>query len=273
MITIKQASVGLKEKWGRFVGILQPGLHFYIPGVEDIHVLPTNTRTVPYKFSVKTKDNVFVTMSVTVSYKVGDPERAFYNLRNPDRQISDAIEDSVRGSVSNIDLDHLFEDRTTIQKHVDDVLSSKLESYGYDVESVFVTEIEPDPLVKEAMNAVVESQRRRDAAQYTAETQSILIIKEAEANKERQRLNGEGIAAMRQAMVEGYQKGVEDLASKLDISPKEAICLVLSAQYMDILEKMSHSNNTKTIFIPSSPSSAMNVADEFMKSMLQVKEV
>ena len=71
-----------------------------------------------------------------------------------------------------------------------------------------MTEIAPDMLVKDAMNDIERKKRERAAAQQSAEAKKVMVVMAAEAEKEARKLNGEGIADQRKAIVEGLKESV-----------------------------------------------------------------
>lgn len=269
---IRSSCVGIEETFGKFTRVLEPGIHFYVPLVTRISELQTNIQTMSYKISSKTKDNVFVDVHTSVSYKIEDPEKAFYTVRDARRQIEVSLEDVVRGSVSGLDLDKLFEDRDTIRQHVNEHLSDNMSLYGYGIDRVFVTEIEPEARVRNAMNEINASKREREAAQHKADAHRILLVAEAEADKERKKLQGEGMALLRRAVIDGYREGINEMSGKLGISAKEAMMITMTTQWLDSLEKISNSSNAKTIFCSSNPSIVSSTMEEFKKSLMEANE-
>lgn len=72
-----------------------------------------------------------------------------------------------------------------------------------------ITAIDPPERVKGAMNDVYASEREREAARNKADAEYITLIRRAEADKERKRLQGEGISEQRKAILSG-QKEIAD---------------------------------------------------------------
>lgn len=247
MKVIRRSTVGVKETWGRFAGILNPGLHFYVPLVSRVSVVQTWTVTKPYSMGVKTSDNVFCDLSLSVGYRVADAERAFYEIADAEALVNAQVEDAVRGVAPRFGLDALFAAKDEIQEQVGERLKGALAHYGVAIDSVMVTSIDPDREVRKAMNDINAAARARMAALERAEADKLRAVKEAEAEAERKRLQGEGIAAMRKAMLTGYEEGITGLAQSLGLSPHEAMVATMVTQYIDALEKLAASPNAKTI--------------------------
>ncbi|AVK76773.1 SPFH like incomplete domain containing protein [Pandoravirus macleodensis] len=101
------------------------------------------------------------------------------------------------------------------------------------------------------MNDINAAARQRMAALDRAEADKLRIVKEAEAEADRKRLQGEGIAAMRKAMLSGYEEGITGLARSLGLSAHEAMVATMVTQYIDAMEKLAASSNAKTILYSS----------------------
>ena len=120
-----------------------------------------------------------------------------------------------------------------------------MKEYGYSIVKVLISDIVPDQKVKAAMNDINAAQREREATVSRAETNKLLLVKQAEAEAESKRLQGEGIANQRKAIISGLKDSVEDFAKAVQGStPQDVMQLVLMTQYFDTLEgnrgKRSH---------------------------------
>ena len=83
-----------------------------------------------------------------------------------------------------------------------------LRADGYKIVNTLVTDLVPDRNVLRAMNDIETKKRERDAAQQAAEAKKVMVVMAAEAEKEARKLNGEGIADQRKAIVEGLKESV-----------------------------------------------------------------
>lgn len=252
---IRTSTTGIRETFGKFSGRVSPGLNFYIPIVQRIVPLSNRLRQDTFKFEVKTKDDVFARLDIAVQYqiKTEDTEKAFYSLEDPVPQIDAYIENVVRAKVPNMELDSLFSSQDDICKSVSELLYDRMLLYGYTIENTLVTGIEPAKDVKQAMNAINANKRLKLAAREEADASYIKRVREAEADRDRKRLQGEGISQQRLAILKGYEEGVENMAKKLGLTPKDIVNFVMKTQHLDTLESIGRSNNTKTIFINHEP--------------------
>ena len=258
---IRTGFVGVRETFGRFSGVSSPGLQFFIPFVQKVHKVNTQVNQVNLKLDSRTSDNVFSEIHVSVQYSV-DPtnvEKAFYSLKNPLEQIVSKVEKSVRASTSKLSLKELFEDQDKISGETKEGLASILTDNGYKLRDVLITNVNPDAKVRDAMNDVSASARKREAAANEAEAVYIKLVKEAEAEKERKILQGFGIAGQRKAILEGLRDAITSTAAATGISSDMAAQIALRTQELDTYAQIGAHNNTKILFLGSSSGKTKNL--------------
>jgi len=269
---IPERTYGVVQRFGRFVKALPPGLGCLCWPVENvIGTVSTKLQQWTIKSEVKTKDNVFVTLVISIQYliQIENVETAYYSMQDPKSQVTSFVENTLRSIAPNLILDDLFAQKDKVSLHIKEDLSKKMESYGYHLIDTLITEIEPEHGVKDAMNKINTEMRLREAAQFQAETRKILAIREAEAQSESKRLQGEGTAKQRLAIIEGLRKGIDDMSKSTDSSPKEAMQYVLITQYFDTLREIGTSPNKGTLFLPHMPSSVNDIANQLKTSFLE----
>ena len=267
---INTSTIGIKTTFGKFSKTINPGLAWYIPIVQSIHPVSTRVNQQNFKFNVKTKDNNITGLQLAVQYKIepDDVEKAFFSLSNPIEQISSYIENNVRSTVPKLTLDELFESQNTIGESVSNDLKNKMADYGFTIVNTLITSIDPSREVVEAMNRINASARLKEAAKNEAEADYIKKVREAEADRDRKRLQGEGISMQRQAIIKGYEAGVATLTEKFGLSPKDVVNFVTCVQHLDTIEAIGKSQNAKVLFLNHNEN---KFRDIFMQS-LEAKE-
>ena len=254
---IPTATTGVCQTFGRFSDLRKPGLNFYIPIIQSITPVSNQIMNKNFKMRVKTRDNVFTDLHIGVQLQVKpeDTEKAFFSLDDPAEQIDTYVQNVVRSKVPGMKLDELFESQGDIGAAVRDELDVKIGDYGYTIVDTLVNDISPDPEVMKAMNAINASERMKEAAKNEAEAEYIRKVREAEADRDRKILQGEGISGQRLAILKGLQEGVEDMSTSLNMSPEQVSEFVLRIQNMDMMEMIGTSPNAKTVFMDSASGS------------------
>jgi regulator of protease activity HflC (stomatin/prohibitin superfamily) len=255
--TVEQQRVAVVERFGKFLRIARPGLHTRIPFVDRVAArMNLQVEQLELHIETKTKDNVFVNFETAIQYKV-DPQHvqdAFYLLGDPKAQMEAFTSDVVRSKLPGLDLDSAYADVEEMALAIEQTLRERMKEYGYMIVKALVLNINPAAEVKEAMNRINASRRNQEAAIAQGEADKILAVKRAEAEAESKRLQGEGVAAQRKAIIGGLRDSVARFAKETGVNPQEVMQLVTLTGYTDMLRDVAVSSTTNTVLLPPSPS-------------------
>lgn len=248
---VPTSAVGVVQTFGRHTRTVGPGLRLHLPVVQTISVISTRLSQKIIRFSVKTRDNVFVSLEVAVQYRVdpADVSRAFFSLDRPLHQMTALIENVVRASAPRLSLDELFAAQDDIAHAVAEHVAPRMRVHGYTIENTLVTEITPSERVREAMNEINATERLKQAAQHRADAAYIEEVRRAEAERDRRRLLGEGISLQRQAILSGYRRGMVEFGRRFGLSAAEVLRFVTDMQRLDTLASIGKAPNSKTVFL------------------------
>ncbi|KAK8362173.1 hypothetical protein V6Z12_A03G085000 [Gossypium hirsutum] len=157
-VQVGQSTVAIKERFGRFEDVLEPGCHC-LPcflGSQLAGHLSLRLQQLDVRCETKTKDNVFVNVVASIQYRAlaDKASDAFYKLTDTRKQIQSYVFDVIRASVPKLNLDDVFEQKTEIAKAVEEELEKAMSAYGYEIAQTLIVDIEPDVHVKRAMNEI-----------------------------------------------------------------------------------------------------------------------
>jgi regulator of protease activity HflC (stomatin/prohibitin superfamily) len=270
--TVSTAQVAVITRFGKFLRVAEPGLNWKSPFFDSVAgVVSLRVNQITLTMETKTKDNVFVTIPISVQNRVR-PEKvydAYYKLANPVAQIQSYVEQVILGHVPGMTLDEVFASQSSIAQAVKQELDADMAGFGYEIVNVLVTDIIPDAKVKSAMNDINAAQREQVAANARGEAEKILVVKKAEAEAESKALQGQGIANQRKAIIEGLQVSIEQFQKVVEgASAREVMQLVMVTQYFDTLKSIGESDRTNTLFLAHSPGAVKDVSDQILQSML-----
>ena len=270
--TVRTAEVAIITRFGKFLRVADPGLNWKMPYFDSVTGLVSlRVNQITLTMETKTKDNVFVTIPISVQNRVR-PEKvydAYYKLSDPVAQIKSYVEQVILGHVPGMTLDEVFASQSSIAAAVKLELDADMATFGYEIVNVLVTDIVPDAKVKSAMNDINAAQREQVAANARGEAEKILVVKKAEAEAESKALQGQGIANQRKAIIEGLQTSVEQFQKAVEgASSKEVMQLVLVTQYFDTLKSIGENDKTNTLFLAHTPGAVTEVSEQIMQSML-----
>ena len=270
--TVNTAQVAVITRFGKFRRIAEPGLNWKWPIVDSVAGrISLRVNQITLTMETKTKDNVFVTIPISVQNRVC-PEKAYdayYKLSDPAQQIKSYVEQVILGHVPGMTLDEVFASQSGIAAAVKRELDADMAGFGYEIVNVLVTDIVPDAKVKSAMNDINAAQREQVAANARGEAEKILVVKKAEAEAESKALQGQGIANQRKAIIEGLQTSIEQFQKVVGgATTSDVMQLVLITQYFDTLKSIGESDKTNTLFVSHSPGTVKDISDQLLQSML-----
>lgn len=254
LYVVRQQTVVIIERFGKYQTTSGSGIHVRLPFGIDKIAARIQLRLLQSEIVVetKTKDNVFVTLNVATQYRVNEQNvtDAYYKLMRPEAQIKSYIEDALRSSVPKLTLDELFEKKDEIALEVQHQVAEEMSTYGYVIVKTLITKVEPDAEVKQSMNEINAAQRKRVAAQELANADKIKIVTAAEAEAEKDRLHGVGIAQQRKAIVDGLAESIQELKNaNVGMTEEQIMSILLTNQYLDTLNTFAAKGN-QTLFLP-----------------------
>jgi regulator of protease activity HflC (stomatin/prohibitin superfamily) len=275
--TVETAQVAIVQRLGKFARVAGPGLNWKTPLIETVvRRMSMKVQQFDVKVETKTQDNVFVQIPVSIQYKVipDSVEAAFYKLTDPVKQIESMVYNVVLGHVPKMKLDDTFLNQAAIANDLRDSLDGSMKEYGYSIVKVLISDIVPDQKVKAAMNDINAAQREREATVSRAETNKLLLVKQAEAEAESKRLQGEGIANQRKAIISGLKDSVEDFAKTVPGStPQDVMQLVLMTQYFDTLKDIAANDRSNTVLIPHTPNAVTDLFSQIRNAVITGTEM
>ena len=275
--TVKQQSRAIIERFGKYVRTAKPGLSMKIPFIDKIvQRVSLRVQQLIVEVETKTKDNVFVKLFVAIQYRVveGNEADSYYKLQDHVEQIKSYVLDVVRAKVPKMDLDEVFEKKDDVGTAVKTELDVSMKIYGFEIPNALVTDVDPADNVKQAMNEIQTQQRLQVAANAKGEANKILVVKNAEAEAESKRLQGEGIAKQRRAIVDGLRDSIDAFREKIDgVSAGDVLNLVLLTQYFDTMKDIGVSSGSKVILMPHSPAGMADISSELRNAILTGNEM
>jgi regulator of protease activity HflC (stomatin/prohibitin superfamily) len=219
--------------------------------------------------------------------------RAYYNLKQPTVIIGAEIETYFRSHSMEYTMDEMFAARDVLTKSICDELNAKMNPYGYVVQRVMVTDIDPDATVVAAMNNIQAAKKQRDATVINAEaarqaailkgeadrqaailkgeSDKATMIAKAEGEARARELEGAGTAAQRARLVAGLKESVADFKSAVpEASALQLMSIILTQQYLDIMKEAA-SNGRNTFILPSNPAEVQSVEGRIGMAILGTK--
>jgi len=196
-------SKGVVQRFGKFVRITEPGLHIKMPlGIEKVQK-PQVERIFKEEFGFSTlragikstygKKNLDESLMLCgdlsvaevewiVQYKIREPDKYLFNIRNPQKVIRDVSESVMRMVVGDSSVDEvLTARRIEINNEAEQKMQGILDKYdtGIQVVTVKLQDVNPPELVKPAFNEVNAAQQDKEKLVNKAKEEYNKVIPKA----------------------------------------------------------------------------------------------
>ncbi len=222
--TVQPEERAVVKRFGRVIGITDPGLHFKLPlGLDAVQLVATE-RVLKQEFGFRTEDSSpsertryvdqdfpseslmltgdlnIIQVEWVVQYRIGDPIRYLYGMREPTGTLRDLSESVMRRVVGNrIGSEVLTIGRVEIANTARDEIQAAMDKYdnGIRIITVELQDVVPPPLVQPAFNEVNEARQELERMINEATMQANQEIPRARGTANRIVSEAEGYATER----------------------------------------------------------------------------
>ncbi|MFB6183548.1 MAG: SPFH domain-containing protein [Haloarculaceae archaeon] len=179
--------------FGEYRKLLEPGINFVPPFVSKTYVFDMRTQTldVPRQEAI-TRDNSPVTADAVVYIKVMDAKKAFLEVDDYKRAVSNLAQTTLRAVLGDMELDDTLNKRQEINARIRKELDEPTDEWGVRVESVEVREVNPSQDVQQAMEQQTSAERRRRAMILEAQGERRSAIETAQGDKQSNIIRAQG---------------------------------------------------------------------------------
>ena len=179
--------------FGEYRKLLEPGINFVPPFVSATHRFDMRTQTldVPRQEAI-TRDNSPVTADAVVYIKVMDAKKAYLEVEDYKRAVSNLAQTTLRAVLGDMELDDTLNKRQQINAKIRKELDEPTDEWGIRVESVEVREVNPSKDVQQAMEQQTSAERKRRAMILEAQGERRSAIETAEGDKQSNIIRAQG---------------------------------------------------------------------------------
>ena len=176
---IDTGSIGVVQKFGEYQGMQEPGCSCICFPCTTVQSVSLAVNQQMCRSDCKTKDNVTVSVSTAVQYRILKDmvKVAVFDIASPQEQIKAEVDNVLRSTLPTMTLDESYEAKEKMVAEILDSVKKAMGQYGYDMINVLITDIQPERSVLDAMNEINASRRQREAAFEKGEADKLLKIK------------------------------------------------------------------------------------------------
>jgi regulator of protease activity HflC (stomatin/prohibitin superfamily) len=161
---VQQYEHGVVFRFGKFVGVRDPGFNLIMPMVERLVRVDMRVVTMVVEpQEVITKDNVTIKVDAVVYFKVVNPEAAVVQVLDYVRATSQIAQTTLRSVLGQSDLDELLSHRDEINHRLQRIIDEQTEPWGVKVALVEVKDVQLPEVMQRAMAKQAEAERDKRA--------------------------------------------------------------------------------------------------------------
>ncbi len=197
-VTIPEGYVGLRYRWGKIVDVQsEAGLHFKLPFIENVVKVDAREQVFSITTTAYTKDSQTVeALELKVNYILNKAEiielqRSVGISNAADKLILPQVNTILKNEIGQYRAEELIQNRNNIQEKIESNLRTQISSYGIEVMSLSIVNIDFDDSFEEAVRAKVVAEQEALKAQNKTkevEEQAKQIVIEAQAQADSNRL-------------------------------------------------------------------------------------
>ena len=260
---VPQSEQHVIERFGRLRAVLGPGINMIVPFIDRIaHKISILERQLPIASQdAITRDNVLVQVDTSVFYRIIEPEKTVYRIRDVDSAISTTVAGIVRAEIGKMDLDEVQANRsqliTTIKANVEDAV----DDWGIEVTRAEILDVNLDQATRNAMMQQLNAERARRAQVTEAEGKKRAVELGADAEL----YASEQTAKARRILAEAEAYATQVVAVAINENGLEAAQYQIALKQVEALNVMGHGAGNQTIIVPAQALEAFGDAFKLLK--------
>jgi len=247
---VPQSMKYVVERFGRLHTVLGPGINFTVPFLDRVaHKVSVLERQLPTAHQdAITTDNVLLKVETSVFYRITEPEKTVYRIRDVDAAIATTVAGIVRSEIGKMELDHVQSNRNELTAQIREHVRAMVDEWGIEVTRAEILDVALDEATRHAMLQQLNAERARRA-----------MVMEAEGKKAAISLNAEGelYAAEQQAKArrvladaEAYATSV--IAAAIKENGIEAAQYQVALKQVEALTAVGQGEGKQLVIVPAS---------------------
>ena len=242
----------VKERVGKFQGVLMPGFHFMTPLLDRAayrHEMREQAIDVPPQMCT-TKDNISVEVDGIVYLKVEDAKDASYNIGDYRLAAINLAQTTMRSEIGKLRLEETFSEREIVNESIVRELDKASAPWGIKVMRYEIKGISPSARVVETMEKQMEAERakrasilisggQKEAKINISQGEQIEAVNLSEGEKSKRINEATGRAQEIRLIADASAKGIALVAAAIKApGGEQAVKMQLAEQYITELGKI-----------------------------------
>ena len=214
-----------------------------------------------HKQDAITADNVLVTVDTSVFYRITEPEKTVYRIRDVDAAIATTVAGIVRAEIGTMDLDHVQSNRSALIGKIRDALAQVVDDWGIEVTRVEILDVNLDEATRAAMLQQLNAERARRAQVTEAEGKKRAV----ELNADAELYAAEQVAKARRITADAEAYATEVVAKAIKENGIEAAQYQVALKQVEAMTKIAEGAGKQTVILPA------NIVEAFGDAFKQLR--
>ena len=260
---VPQSQKFVVERLGRLRSVLGPGINFIVPFLDRVrHRVSILERQLPSATQdAITSDNVLVQVETSVFYRIIEPEKTVYRIRDVDGAISTTVAGIVRSEIGRMELDQVQANRANLIDAVRQQVAHQVDDWGIEVTRAEILDVNLDQATRSAMLQQLNAERARRAQVTEAEGKKRAV--ELQADAELYAAEQEAKARRIAAEAEAYATQV--VAAAIADNGLEAAQYQVALKQVEALNQLGSGQGSQTVIVPADAAEAFGNAFKMLK--------
>ncbi len=256
---VPQSEKFVVERFGRLHSVLGPGINMIVPFLDRIaHQVSILERQLPTASQdAITRDNVLVQVDTSVFYRILEPEKTVYRIRDVDGAIATTVAGIVRAEIGKMDLDDVQANRARLIETIKASVEDAVDDWGIEVTRAEILDVNLDQATRDAMLQQLNAERARRADVTKAEGQKRAVELAADAEL----YAAEQDAKARRVLADAEAYATSVVATAINQSGLEAAQYQIALKQVEALGALGAGQGSNTIVVPADATQAF--ADAF----------
>ncbi|MEM6888857.1 MAG: SPFH domain-containing protein [Pseudomonadota bacterium] len=260
---VPQSEKYVIERFGRLRAVLGPGINLIVPFIDRVaHEISILERQLPNASQdAITKDNVLVQVETSVFYRITEPERTVYRIRDVDAAIATTVAGVVRAEIGKMDLDDVQANRAQLISTIKASVEDAVDDWGIEVTRAEILDVNLDQATREAMLQQLNAERARRAQVTEAEGAKRAVELAADAEL----YASEQTAKARRILAEAEAYATQVVARAINENGLEAAQYQIALKQVEAISGMGIGEGNQTVVLPAQALDAFSDAFKLLK--------
>ena len=260
---VPQSEKFVVERLGRLQSVLGPGINFIVPFLYRVrHQVSILERQLPpMTQDAITSDNVLVQVETSVFYRIIEPEKTVYRIRDVDAAISTTVAGIVRSEIGRMELDQVQANRSRLIEAVREQVSQQVDDWGIEVTRAEILDVNLDQATRAAMLQQLNAERARRAQVTEAEGKKRSVELQADADL----YAAEQEAKARRVLADAEAYATQVVAGAIAKNGLEAAQYQVALKQVEAISKMGAGQGNQTVVLPANALDAFADAFKMLK--------